>query len=314
MRGSHARPSQPARSSPGDPSRHGRPDNASARRSAVRRRISPQPRILPFDAPDRRGSGARQQRARYPSGPHAPAPGPAVPSRPRPAGLRPDVQGPVAAPRRSEPTPSPTALAARADDAEHAGISHVPLVGQITASIPIPTQQELQTVLAMPRAVVGHGDLVALSVIAQSVFDAGIRDVDITTTRRQPAAGHSDIVALSSKVTTPVPVIVGLFVSGRTGGARTREGSSKNWWRRRNGKSAAGLGDRGDAAVHDERVRRCPQRRRPLHLRHPARLTDRRTPPPAPGTGLGGSRRAVDPRWGVSGGGVSQSRAAGSTG
>ncbi|MFF4188946.1 transcriptional repressor LexA [Streptomyces sp. NPDC001691] len=71
----------------------------------------------------------------------------------------------------------------------------VPLVGRIAAGSPILAEEAVEDVLAMPRHLVGEGDLFALTVVGDSMIDAAICDGDIVTVRRQDSADHGDIVA-----------------------------------------------------------------------------------------------------------------------
>ncbi|MFE8941065.1 transcriptional repressor LexA [Streptomyces sp. NPDC007872] len=94
------------------------------------------------------------------------------------------------------PEPSDAALSARVEQAaDTASIARVPLVGRIAAGAPITAEQQVEDVLPMPRTVVGHGELFALKVVGQSMIDAGIREGDIVTVRRQATAEQGDIVA-----------------------------------------------------------------------------------------------------------------------
>ncbi|MGW4550073.1 transcriptional repressor LexA [Streptomyces violaceorubidus] len=116
------------------------------------------------------------------------------PQRPRAYALAPRAQALVDAHRL--PTPLEEDVAVRAaQTARAAAVAHVPLVGRIAAGPPILAEQDVQDVLPMPRAVVGHGDLFALLVAGQSMIDAGIRDGDVVTVRRQSSAEPGDIVA-----------------------------------------------------------------------------------------------------------------------
>lgn len=116
------------------------------------------------------------------------------PQRPRAYALTARAQ--VLADVHQLPTPSDAYLEARAEQAERAAlVAHVPLVGRIAAGPPITAEEDVEDVLPMPRAVVGHGDLFALTVVGQSMIDAGIRDGDYVTVRRQSTAVHGDIVA-----------------------------------------------------------------------------------------------------------------------
>ncbi|WOX16020.1 transcriptional repressor LexA [Streptomyces sp. N50] len=71
----------------------------------------------------------------------------------------------------------------------------VPLVGRIAAGAPLLAEETVEDVYAMPRQVVGDGDLFALTVTGDSMIGAAICDGDIVTVRRQDSADHGDIVA-----------------------------------------------------------------------------------------------------------------------
>ncbi|MBP2400758.1 transcriptional repressor LexA [Streptomyces syringium] len=116
------------------------------------------------------------------------------PHRPRAYALAPHAQ--ALADARSLPTPPSDAyLSPREEEAErNAAVAHVPLLGRIAAGAPLLAGQETQDVLPMPRQAVGHGELFALTVVGQSMIDAGIRDGDVVTVRRQSAADPGDIV------------------------------------------------------------------------------------------------------------------------
>ena len=71
----------------------------------------------------------------------------------------------------------------------------VPLVGHIAAGGPITAEQSVEDVLALPRQLVGHGELFMLRVKGDSMIDAAICDGDWVVVRRQSAADNGDIVA-----------------------------------------------------------------------------------------------------------------------
>ncbi|MFD9006718.1 transcriptional repressor LexA [Streptomyces sp. NPDC059582] len=72
---------------------------------------------------------------------------------------------------------------------------NVPLVGRIAAGAPLLAEEMVEDVYALPRQVVGDGDLFALTVSGDSMIDAAICDGDIVTVKRQDSADHGDIVA-----------------------------------------------------------------------------------------------------------------------
>ncbi|OQR61566.1 repressor LexA [Streptomyces maremycinicus] len=71
----------------------------------------------------------------------------------------------------------------------------VPLVGRIAAGAPLLAEEMVEDVYALPRQVVGDGDLFALTVSGDSMIGAAICDGDIVTVRRQDSADHGDVVA-----------------------------------------------------------------------------------------------------------------------
>ncbi|GGZ91631.1 transcriptional repressor LexA [Streptomyces echinoruber] len=73
--------------------------------------------------------------------------------------------------------------------------AEVPLVGRIAAGAPLLAEETVEDVYALPRQVVGEGELFALTVSGDSMTGAAICDGDIVTVRRQDSADHGDIVA-----------------------------------------------------------------------------------------------------------------------
>ncbi len=71
----------------------------------------------------------------------------------------------------------------------------VPLVGRIAAGGPILAEQSVEDVMALPRQLVGQGELFMLRVAGDSMVDAAICDGDWVVVRRQSDAINGDIVA-----------------------------------------------------------------------------------------------------------------------
>lgn len=71
----------------------------------------------------------------------------------------------------------------------------VPLVGRIAAGGPITAEQNVEDVFALPRQLVGQGDLFLLKVVGESMIDAAICDGDWVVVRQQQTAENGDIVA-----------------------------------------------------------------------------------------------------------------------
>jgi repressor LexA len=85
---------------------------------------------------------------------------------------------------------NPDAVRVREDD-----IVHVPLVGKIAAGIPITAEQNVDDMFALPRQMVGQGNVFMLKVQGDSMIDAAICDGDYVVVREQKTAENGDIVA-----------------------------------------------------------------------------------------------------------------------
>ena len=68
-------------------------------------------------------------------------------------------------------------------------------VGRIAAGGPILAEERVEDVFALPRQLVGHGNLFLLEVRGDSMIDAAICDGDYVVVRQQPTADNGDIVA-----------------------------------------------------------------------------------------------------------------------
>ncbi|HTW21647.1 MAG TPA: transcriptional repressor LexA [Mycobacteriales bacterium] len=73
--------------------------------------------------------------------------------------------------------------------------AYVPVVGQIAAGGPILAEHAIEDVFALPRQIVGDGELFLLRVIGESMIDAAITDGDWVVVSRQQDAEPGQIVA-----------------------------------------------------------------------------------------------------------------------
>src|SRR5690242_20110361 len=73
--------------------------------------------------------------------------------------------------------------------------SYVPLVGRIAAGGPILAEQAVEDIFALPRQLVGDGELFLLKVVGDSMIEAAICDGDWVAIRRQPVAENGEVVA-----------------------------------------------------------------------------------------------------------------------
>ena len=70
----------------------------------------------------------------------------------------------------------------------------VPLVGRVTAGMPILAQQNIEEYYMLPQNLVGGDEVFILSVQGESMIEAGILDGDFVIVRRQSHAENGDIV------------------------------------------------------------------------------------------------------------------------
>jgi repressor LexA len=80
-------------------------------------------------------------------------------------------------------------------DASTPAPAYVPVVGRIAAGGPILAEQMVEDVFALPRQLVGEGDLFLLRVVGDSMVDAAICDGDWVVVRKQQVAENGEIVA-----------------------------------------------------------------------------------------------------------------------
>ena len=72
---------------------------------------------------------------------------------------------------------------------------NVPLVGRIAAGGPILAEERIEDIFALPKQLVGDGQLFLLEVAGDSMIDAAICNGDYVVIRQQPTADNGDIVA-----------------------------------------------------------------------------------------------------------------------
>ncbi len=71
----------------------------------------------------------------------------------------------------------------------------VPLIGRIAAGGPILAEERIEDVFALPRQLVGDGQLFLLEVSGESMIDAAICNGDYVVIRQEQTAQNGDIVA-----------------------------------------------------------------------------------------------------------------------
>lgn len=73
-------------------------------------------------------------------------------------------------------------------------VKHVPLVGKVTAGAPILATENIEDYFPLPERYVGDDNVFMLSVMGDSMIEAGIRDGDFVIVRQQSTANNGDIV------------------------------------------------------------------------------------------------------------------------
>ncbi|MFD0711655.1 transcriptional repressor LexA [Paenibacillus sp. GCM10027626] len=73
-------------------------------------------------------------------------------------------------------------------------IAKVPVVGKVTAGMPITATENIEDYFPLPADRVGDDNVFILSVMGESMIEAGIHDGDYVIVRQQPTAMNGDIV------------------------------------------------------------------------------------------------------------------------
>lgn len=71
---------------------------------------------------------------------------------------------------------------------------NVPLVGKVTAGLPITAIENIEDYLTLPQGMLGHDDLFCLRVQGESMIEIGILDGDIIVVRQQEDAENGEVV------------------------------------------------------------------------------------------------------------------------
>jgi repressor LexA len=72
---------------------------------------------------------------------------------------------------------------------------NVPLVGEIAAGGPILAEERVESVYALPKELVGDGQLFMLKIRGESMIDAGVMDGDLVVVREQPSVEQGEMCA-----------------------------------------------------------------------------------------------------------------------
>ncbi|MCM3702751.1 transcriptional repressor LexA [Paenibacillus macerans] len=73
-------------------------------------------------------------------------------------------------------------------------VARVPVVGKVTAGVPITATENIEDYFPLPEHYAKEGDIFMLSVIGDSMIEAGIHNGDYVIVRQQQTADNGDIV------------------------------------------------------------------------------------------------------------------------
>ena len=98
--------------------------------------------------------------------------------------------------RRDPTKPRAIELLDGVDDAGefNHSVTRVPLVGKVTAGVPITATENIEDYFPLPSHYVEHYNVFMLRVVGDSMIEAGIHDGDYVVVRQQNTANNGDIV------------------------------------------------------------------------------------------------------------------------
>ncbi len=88
----------------------------------------------------------------------------------------------------------PRAITVSSDNLSVDTVTPVPVVGRVTAGIPILANENIEEYLPLPNTLLGDGEHYILNVRGESMINAGIMDGDYVVIKKQQEANNGDIV------------------------------------------------------------------------------------------------------------------------
>jgi len=73
-------------------------------------------------------------------------------------------------------------------------VTSVPIVGRVTAGVPILASENIEDYISIPNVLLGDGEYYILGVRGDSMINAGIMDGDFVVIKKQQDANNGDIV------------------------------------------------------------------------------------------------------------------------
>ena len=77
---------------------------------------------------------------------------------------------------------------------ERSDMLSIPIVGRVTAGVPILATENIEDYIILPQTMLGEGEHYVLQVRGESMIEAGIMDGDYVVVRKQPDAYNGEIV------------------------------------------------------------------------------------------------------------------------
>ncbi|KOS03209.1 transcriptional repressor LexA [Paenibacillus polymyxa] len=89
-------------------------------------------------------------------------------------------------------------------------ISRVPVVGKVTAGLPITATENIEDYFPLPQHFVGEDKIFMLSVVGESMIEAGIANGDYVIVRQQQTADNGDIVVRQQQTADNGDIVVAM--------------------------------------------------------------------------------------------------------
>jgi repressor LexA len=70
----------------------------------------------------------------------------------------------------------------------------IPVIGKVTAGLPISAVENVEDYFPLPEHIVGDENVFMLSVVGDSMIEAGIFNRDLVVVKQQPTANNGDII------------------------------------------------------------------------------------------------------------------------
>lgn len=96
--------------------------------------------------------------------------------------------------RRDPTKPRAIEILDHDNDAVRESAVSIPVIGKVTAGLPISAVENIEEYLPVPKSMAGDGDVFILNVVGESMINAGILNGDKVIVRQQRTAENGEIV------------------------------------------------------------------------------------------------------------------------